>query len=420
MEGFKFTVIGAGSTYTPELLEGFAGRRESLPAGEIMLYDIDARRLGIMEGFCRRYAARLGLDVRIAATTDLPRAVEGAAFINTQLRVGGNSARVQDEKIPMRHGLIGQETTGAGGFMKALRTIPVMLDICRVIQRCAPDAWVVNYTNPTGLVAEAVARFAQVRFAGFCSGGIFPKMWAQRALGLPYDAVRYDYVGLNHMNFMYNLRIHGRPATQEEFRAVAAQNTEIDPQIVELLGCIPSPYLQYYYSTRRKLASLQAAPRTRGEQVLALEQEIYAAYADPATDTKPDALAKRGGGGYSDVAMAFIDAVYNDRDTWMVVNVPNEGAVSFLPDDASVETACIVNAAGIRPLKVSGIPAGVSGLIHAVKEYEQLAVEAAVTGDLRTAKLALLAHPLVREMEIIDALLPELMACNAAYLPQFS
>ena len=419
MSDFKFTIIGAGSTYTPELLEGFALRKESLPVKEIMLYDINESRLAVMEGFCRRNAKRLGLDTTICATTDLARAVSGAAFINTQLRVGGNQARVNDEKIPMKHGLIGQETTGAGGFMKALRTIPVMLDICRVIETHAPEAWVVNYTNPTGLVAEAVSRFTNVRFTGFCSGGIFPKMWAKRALGLDYDAVRYDYVGLNHMNFMYNLRINGRPATEAEFLAIAAQNSEIDLELVKLLGCIPSPYLQYYYTTSRKLSRLKEAPLTRGEQVMALEDEIYTAYADPAADTKPAALAKRGGGGYSDVAMGFVDAVHNDRDTWMVANVPNNGAISFLPNDASVETACIVNAAGVTPLKVSNIPVGVSGLIHAVKEYEQLAVEAAVEGDMRKVKLALLAHPIVREFDVIERLLPELLEANKAYMPQF-
>jgi len=419
MNGFKFTIIGAGSTYTPELLEGFAARRESLPVTEIMLYDIDEKRLGIMEGFCRRNAKHLGLDVEIHATTDLAKAVSGAAFINTQLRVGGNQARVNDEKIPMKHGLIGQETTGAGGFMKALRTIPVMLDICRAIKAHAPEAWVVNYTNPTGLIAEAVTRYTDVRFVGFCSGGIFPKMWAKRALGLDYDAVRYDYVGLNHMNFMYNLRINGRAATEEEFLAIAAQSGEVDPELVKLLGCIPSPYLQYYYTTGRKLARLKAQPQTRGEQVMALEKEIYAAYADVNAFTKPEALAKRGGGGYSDVAMGFVDAVYNDKDTWMVCNVPNNGAISFLPDSAVVETGCLVNAAGVAPLKVSGIPAGVSGLIHAVKAYEQLAVEAAVEGDLRKARLALLAHPIVREFDVIERILPELLEANKAYLPQF-
>ena len=419
MTGFKFTIIGAGSSYTPELLEGFAKRQDRLPVREIMLYDIDQNRLGIMEGFCKRYAKHLGLDAAINSTTNLAKAVDSAAFINTQLRVGGNAARVLDEKIPMKYGLIGQETTGAGGFMKALRTIPVMLDICRTIEQYAPDAWVVNYTNPTGLISEAVFRNTAVKLAGFCSGGIFPKMWAKSALGLEHDAVRYDYVGLNHMNFIYNLKIHGRPATSKEFLAIAAQNSEIDIELVKLLGCIPSPYLQYYFTTSKKLASLKSAELTRGEQVMELEKEIYAAYADPAVSTKPKALDQRGGGGYSDVAMGFVDAIYNDRDTWMVINVPNNGAVSFLADNASVETGCIVNAAGITPLKVNNIPAGVSGLIHAVKEYEQLAVEAAVEGDMHKAKRALLAHPLVREYDIIDKLLPELMEANRQYLPQF-
>ncbi len=419
MKGFKFTISGAGSTYTPELIEGLAQKKESLPVREIMLHDIDEKRLDIMEGFCKRYVKELGLDVTINKTTDLARAVEGAYFVNTQIRVGGNEARVLDEKIPLSHGLIGQETTGAGGFMKAMRTIPVMLNLAKTIEKYSPDAWIVNYTNPTGLVSEAVTRYTNAKIAGFCSGGIFPKMWAKKSMGIEYDRVRYDYVGLNHMNFIYNISIDGRAATEEEFIHIAKANPEIDLELVKLLNAIPSPYLQYYYHTHRKLDQFKNAQYTRGQQVMMMEKEIYSAYADEKISTKPEALNKRGGGGYSDVAMGFLDAVYNDQDTWMIVNVPNNGAVDFLPDSAVVEIGCLVNGVGMQPLKVKNVPPMVWGLISEVKNYEQLAVEAAVEGDINKAKLALMAHPLVRDYNLIEKMLPELMEANKAYLPQF-
>ncbi len=419
MSKFKFTVIGAGSTYTPELIEGLAQWKDKLPVDEIALCDIDEKRLGIMEGFTRRYASNLGLKIKITATTDRLKAIENAVFVNTQIRVGGNEARVLDEKIPMSYGLIGQETTGAGGFTKALRTIPVMLDIARDVEKVAPEAWIVNYTNPTGLVAEAVNRYTKANIAGFCSGGIFPKMWAKSALGLEYKQVRYDYVGLNHMNFISNIKIDGRAATEEEFLAIAAENRDLDLELVKLLGCIPSPYLQYYYHTSQKLHKLKNSSQTRGECVQVLEKEIYEAYANPLNNTKPAALEKRGGGGYSEVAMGFLNAIYNDQDTWMIVNVPNNGAVSFLPEEAVIETGCLVNKAGVQPLRVSSVPPMVYGLIAAVKNYESLAVEAAVEGNRIKAMQALLAHPLVREYSLIEPLLNDLLEKNKQYLPQF-
>lgn len=415
----KFTVVGAGSSYTPELIEELAQRQEELPVKEIMLYDINEKRLDIMTGFVERFSKYLGFNVKVNKTTDLKRALDGAQFVDTQIRVGGNAARVQDEKIPLSMGLVGQETTGAGGMMKAFRTIPVMLDVARAMEEVAPDGWMINYTNPTGLITEAITRNTKVKIAGFCSGGIFPKMWAKRALGIDYSRVQYDYAGLNHMNFSSNITIDGRPVTEEEFCRIAKQNKDIDLELIQLLGAIPSPYLQYYYHTEKKVEAFRNASQTRGEYVMDLEKEIYAAYADPAVDKKPDALKKRGGGGYSEVAIGFVNAVYNNVDTSMVVNVSNNGAIKFLPDNAVVEVGCLVNAHAIAPLHVGKVPEMAWGLIAAVKNYEQLAVEAAVEGDTRKAELALLAHPLVHDYEIIKELLPKLLETNREYLPQF-
>lgn len=420
MEGIKFTIVGAGSSYTPELLDELAARREQLDVKEILLYDIDESRLDIMARFCRRFASKLGLDAVISSTMDLDKALYGANFVDTQIRVGGNRQRVLDEKIPLKYHLVGQETTGAGGMMKALRTIPVMLDVARRMERLSPEGWIINYTNPTGLVTEAVTRFTHAHIAGFCSGGIFPKMWAKKALGVDYSRVQYDYAGLNHMNFMSNITIDGRPVTDDEFIKIASENDSVNLDLIRLLGVIPSPYLQWYYQTAEKVDRVLGSPMTRGEEVMQLEKEVYAAYADESNSSKPAALAKRGGGGYSEVAMNFVNAVANNADTEMVVNVPNNGAIRFLPDSAVVEIGCLVNRRGLMPLNVAHVPEMCWGLISAVKNYEQLAVEAAVEGDVRKMKLALLAHPLVREYDLVEKLVPELLEANRQFLPQFN
>lgn len=418
-EKIKFTVVGAGSSYTPELIEELAQRQEQLPVKEIMLYDINEKRLDIMAGFTERFSKTLGFDVKVSKTTDLKRALEGAQFVDTQIRVGGNLARIKDEKIPLSMGLVGQETTGAGGMMKAFRTIPVMLEVARMMEEVSPEGWLINYTNPTGLITEAITRNTKAKIAGFCSGGIFPKMWAKKAMGIEYSRVQYDYAGLNHMNFTTNITIDGRPVTQDEFELIAKQNQDVDLELIQLLGVIPSPYLQYYYHTRKRVETLCNASQTRGEYVLELEKEVYQKYANPSVSTKPEALAKRGGGGYSEVAIGFVNGIYNNVDTCMVVNVPNKGAIKFLPDNAVVEVGCLVNAHGISPIHVAKVPEMAWGLIAAVKNYEQLAVEAAVEGDIRKAKLALLAHPLVHDYEVVKELLPRLLEANREYLPQF-
>lgn len=415
----KICIIGAGSPYTPELLEKLSEWRDRLPVRELVLMDTDADRLAIMTGFCQRYANALGTDIVIRGTTDRVDAIRDASFINTQIRVGGNRARIQDEKIPLSLGLIGQETTGAGGFAKALRTLPVMVDIARDVRKHAPDAWIVNYTNPTGLVAEAVIRHTGAKIAGLCAGGVFAQHWVGRSMGVAPQSVRYDLAGLNHMNFAYNLTASGRPLTNQEFSAAAREVGPVDPALIETLGALPSPYLQYYLHTTAKVAAMKAAGRTRGEEVLAMEPELFSAFADPAADRKPDLLKKRGGGGYADVAIGFMDAVWNARDSWMVVNVPNGRTLPFLPEDAVIETACLVGADGIRPLPVKDPPMAVRGLIAAVKSYEQLAVEAAMTGCRRTALAALMAHPLVRDGDVARTLLEQLLEANRSWLPLF-
>lgn len=415
----KFTIVGAGSSYSPELVDEMIVRRETLPIDEIVLYDINQERLDIMEGFLKRYCAKRDFAVKIRQTTDLDDALYGADFVDTQIRVGGNQQRVKDEKIPLKYGLIGQETTGAGGMMKAFRTIPVMLDVAEHMVKNSPEGWIINYTNPAGLVTEAVTRYTRANIAGFCSGGIFPKMWAKRSMGIDYHRVQYDYVGLNHLNFISNITIDARPITEEEFDTLAKTNDDVGLEIQKLLGCLTSPYLQYYYKTRQRVSELEAKAQTRGEYVQDLEKIVFAGYADTDNADIPQELYKRGGGGYSEVAMNFVNAVYNNVDTEMVVNVPNKGAVPFLPDEGVVEINCLVNKRGMAPIHKANVPAPCWGLIAAVKNYEMLAVEAAVEGNVTKMKQALLAHPLVREYSIVEKLVPDLLEGSKEFLPQF-
>ncbi len=416
----KIAIIGAGSSYTPEILEGLASLRERLPVRQIHLMDLDPARLEVMTGFCRRFAARLGFEVEWLSSTDRRAAIEGARFVLTQIRVGGNAARVLDEKIPLRHGFIGQETTGPGGLFKALRTIPAMLEIARDVEALNPEAWIVNYSNPTGLVTEAVSRCTRARIAGLCSGGLFPRWWAAEALGAAPEQVHYDYFGLNHLSFAYHLTVNGRPLTADELARVAARlGGAVDAGLVQKLGLIPSPYLQYYFHRRRALSRAQARELSRGEEVQRLEKVIFTAYADPHCDEKPGALAKRGGGGYSEVALGLMDAIYNNAERTMIVNVPQRGAVEGFPPEAVFELPCLVRADGIHPLRQAEVPRAVWGLVAAVKNYEQLAVDAALSGSRDTALLALLAHPLVGDYDAAQALLEDMLQAHRAYLPQF-
>ena len=422
MNNITLSIIGAGSSYTPEIIERLAGMREALPVQKLFFMDIHPGRLETVAGFCRRFAKQLNFPIQIETTTDLHEAVAEAKFVITQVRVGGNTQRVLDEKIPLKYGIIGQETTGPGGMFKALRTIPVMIDIARAVESANPGAWIVNYANPTGLNTEAVQRFTQANMVGLCSGAFFPRDAVSNALGVANESVSYDYFGLNHLNFGYNLTTHGRPLTDCEFDRVAETiygGHAVQGGLIKNLRLLPSPYLQYFFHRRRLVAETQQKEKTRGEVVQILESEIFAAYADPAQVTKPEALSKRGGGGYSEIALEVVNAIHNNLGKVIIVNTANRGAVPFLPQDAALEMPCVVNASGIHPLVVPDIPKPIWGLIAAVKNYEQLVVEASVSGDRGTALQALLAHPLVGDYDVAQPLLDEMLEANRTFLPQF-
>jgi 6-phospho-beta-glucosidase len=417
----KIAIIGAGSSYTPEIIEELVRLKDRLPVTRLAFMDIDEQRLEIMTGFCQRFMLHLGHQIEIDPTTDRRRAIEDSRFVLTQIRVGGNAQRVLDEKIPLKYGVIGQETTGPGGMFKALRTIPVMLEIAREVEAVAPDAWIINYTNPTGLIAEAVNNYTGVTVAGLCAGAYFPRNAVQHALEVPGSSIYYDYFGLNHLNYGYNLRVNGRFLSDQDWAKIAQMATwgSVNAELIRMMNVIPSPYLQYYFHHTQCVAQAGIKTLTRGETVQQIEAEVFRHYADPTQDTKPEALNKRGGGGYSEIALSVMEAAYTNQNRNIIINVPNRGAVTGMPDDAVLEIPCLVNASGIFPLRQPEVPRVMWGLISAVKTYEQYTVEAAITGSREAALLALMSHPLVGEYELAVPLLDEMLHANQAFLPQF-
>jgi 6-phospho-beta-glucosidase len=407
----KLTIIGAGSSYTPELFEKLATVREQFPVRTVTLMDTDAKRLEAVASFCARYSKHLCLNLSIESTLDLHKAIYGADFINTQIRVGKNQSRIKDEKIPLSMGVIGQETTGPGGFMKALRTIPAMMQIAQSIKQNAPHAWLINYTNPTGIIAQALHDYTDVKCAALCAGGIRAAWRTASAFNVDWKDVQFDIFGLNHLNYSYNIKVRGRPITPDEFTKIVSR-AEVSEELALAIGAVPSGYLQYFYHRNRVIEKLQKAKQTRGEQVLELEKEIFADFLNPDFHEKPPSLKKRGGGGYSEVAIGVMDAIYNNKDTWHVINVPNNGVFKTLPDNAVMETAVLVNANGIKPLAAAPPPKSVWGFVAAVKNYEMLTAQAAVTGDYTTALLALTHHPLVGDYDLAKKMLNQMLLEN--------
>lgn len=414
----SIVLIGAGSVYTPELLEIMGTLKASLPVRELRLMDPDPERLRIMYGFTDRFLKNIKYDLKLVKTSDRIEAVKGVDFVITQIRVGGNRARVKDEEIPLRYGLLGQETTGAGGFSNALRTIPVMLDIARDVEKYNPTAWMINYTNPTGIVAEAVDKYTGARFISLCGGGRHPGNMLHKAYGIDHSRVRYDFFGLNHLNFSYNITIDGRPVTDEEFEKMA-ECVGFDKELILQQKLLPSLYLPYFYNRKHKVDDQLKETKTRGAVVREIEKELFKIYDDPKVATRPELLSKRGGGDYAEMAFGVIGAIANNSDLFAVCNVQNNGVIPFLPKDAVIETACMVNADGARPMSFKSFPDSVWGLIAAVKNYESLTVEAAVHGDRNKALMALLAHPLIMDYDLAKPMLDDILEANKEFLPQF-
>ncbi|HSN77508.1 MAG TPA: 6-phospho-beta-glucosidase, partial [Anaerolineae bacterium] len=401
----KVAVIGGGSSYTPELVKGFLDRIESFPLSDLWLVDIDPQRLDVVGGFAQRMVAAKGSPFRVHLTTDRRAGVAGASYVTTQLRVGGMAARRNDEYLGKRHGLIGQETTGVGGMAKALRTIPVALSIAADMAELAPGAPLVNFTNPAGLVTEALARYAPDTPAiGVCNVPITTKMGIldllQRRTGqaIAPERAELQTLGLNHLSWHRGFTVDGEDVWPAVIEGTLAELRESehpawDPALIETLQMLPNYYLSYFYTTAKKLVEQEQWPPSRAETVMQVEAGLLAEYADPSRTEPPADLMKRGGAWYSTVATQLLNAHYNDLGETHVVNVPQRGAVPGWPADWVLELPARISRAGVEPLPAEPLPPVCFGLLAAVKSYELLTVEAAVHGDRKAAYEALLAHP---------------------------
>ncbi len=428
----KIAVIGGGSTYTPELVNGFLERTASLPVTELWLMDIDSARLDIVGGFARRMVQAKGEPFKVVLTGDQQAAIQDASYVITQLRVGQMPARVADEYLGLRHGLIGQETTGVGGMAKALRTIPVVLKIADDMRTLAAQgALLANFTNPAGLVTQALHEYApDVPAVGVCNVPITTKMGIIAGLkelkdtDVTPERTELNTLGLNHLSWHRGFTVDGEDIWPQVIEAELAQlrtepEPEWDPRTIEILGMLPNYYLQYFYYTDHKLKSQESWPPSRGEEVIKIENDLLRQYADPALTSPPADLMLRGGAYYSTVATQLLNAHYNNLGETHVVNTAHAGAISGWPSDWVLEMPCKVDKAGIHPLPADPLPLVCSGLLAQVKSYELLTVEAAVHGNRNAAYQALLAHPLGPKAHQVQAVLDDLLAINKDYLPRF-
>ena len=425
--GVKLAVVGGGSTYTPELIDGIARRNDRLPVDELVLHDIDRERLDIVGGLAGRMLERLGWGGRLVLTEDIDAAIAGASYVLIQLRVGGQAARLVDETLPPRFGTIGQETTGAGGFAKALRTVPVVLDLAeRTARLAASDAWIVDFTNPVGIVTQALLDEGH-RAIGLCNVAIgFQRRFAAR-FGVEPERVELEHVGLNHLSWIRGVRVDGVDRLDEILDADAdeiARDVGTPAEIVRLTRSIPSYYLKYYYRFDEVLRGQLDGDETRAEQVIDIEGELLDMYRNPNLDEKPKLLERRGGAFYSEAAAQLIASLHDGRGDVQVVDIRNgDGtgarALPELPDTAVVEVPARITRAGAQVIPQAPLDPGMRGLVQAMKAYEELAVAAARSGDRRIALQALLANPLVARWSIAGPLLDALLEANRDKLPRF-
>lgn len=427
----KIAVIGGGSSYTPELMEGIINHKDSLPVTEVVLIDIPEgqEKVSINTAFAKRMAEKAGLPISVRYTLDRREGLKDASFVIAQIRVGGLDAREKDERIPLKYDVIGQETTGPGGFFKALRTIPVMLSICRDMEEVCKDAWLINFTNPSGIITEAILKNTKVKCIGLCNVSINMRYDAAERLSVSPDELDCRFIGLNHLSVMNHAYYQGKDRILD---AVSVENTESvvkniqkDAEmdaVAKELGCLLSPYMQYFYTEKEALQheKMEAIglTGTRAAQVKEVEKNLFECYKDINLREKPAALAKRGGARYSMAAICLIDSIYNDTNDVQVVDVFNNGIIPQLPDDVVIEVNCRIGRNGAAPL-ASDVPASVLGLIGQVKAYEEYTIESAITGDRNKALIALLNNPLIHDVRDAKGILNELLEAHRAYLPAF-
>ncbi|RKC67493.1 6-phospho-beta-glucosidase [Listeria monocytogenes] len=434
-KGIKIATIGGGSSYTPELIEGFIKRQDELPVRELWLVDVEAGRekLEIVGNLAKRMVKKAGVNMEIHLTLDREEALKDADFVTTQLRVGLLDARVKDERIPNSYGVVGQETNGPGGMFKGLRTIPVILDICKDMERLCPDAWLINFTNPAGMVTEAVLRYSnQKKVVGLCNGPIGIERNIAETLGVDVSEIYVEFVGLNHMVFAKTVYHNGKDVTKdvvfkmtEDEAGSSLKNinaTGWDKTFLRTLNMIPIDYLRYYWQTKQQLedqARAYAEHGTRAEVVKKVEAELFELYKQEELAEKPKQLEQRGGAYYSEAACNLINSIYNDKRDIQIVNTRNNGAILDIDPDSAVETNCVITRQGPIPLASGRLPIAINGIIQEIKTFERLTAEAAVTGDYDKALLAMTINPLTPSESVAREMLDELLEAHKEYLPNF-
>lgn len=423
MKELKICVIGAGSTYSPELVDGFLNRQDKMRVKEFALMDINRDRLEIVGGLIGRMAKNFDPQPVVSLTTNLQDAITGADYVVTQFRVGMLPARAKDEAIPLKYGYIGQETTGPGGFAKALRTIPEMIKIAKCMELYAPEAKLINFTNPSGIITEAVSKYTSVPVVGLCNGPLTTFKRTSEIMGWQKDDVFYDYFGLNHLGFIKGIYVNGKDVTDDAFEKILSH-----PKCDYMLGyafhkkhalamrVLPVGYLQYYYHQKEVYDKLSAQKLTRAQQLMEVDKQLLKDYSDPNLNTKPAGLEQRGGAWYSEAAVALINSMENNDGAVHVINVQNNGAIAGLDDDAVIEIPAVVGGANIKPLHLGKLPDAISGLVHHVKAYESLTVKAGAEHSKETALLALAAHPFLRSVTDADNLLEDIIAAHPEYI----
>lgn len=434
-KGIKIVTIGGGSSYTPELVEGFIKRYDILPVRELWLVDIEEGRekLEIVGNLAKRMVEKSGLPIEIHLTLDRREALKDADFVTTQLRVGLLDARIKDESIPLRHGLIGQETNGAGGMLKAFRTIPVILDIDKDMAELCPNAWMINFTNPAGMVTEALIRYGNnKKVIGLCNVPIGMEKAVASVMDVDHSRVTVDFAGLNHMVYGIKMYVDGKDVSTEVIDRMAegkigqivknVKDFEWAPEFIKALGVMPCPYHKYYYQKQEMLDDELkefAKGQCRAEVVKGVEKELFDLYNDENLDIKPPQLEKRGGAYYSDAACRLITSIYNDTRDVQPVDVRNNGAINGIDDDSVVEISCVITSDGPKPITVGKLPIGINGLVQQIKSFERLCIEAAVEGNYGKALLALTTNPLTSSDKLAKVVLDELLEAHKEYLPQF-
>ncbi|GDY28059.1 6-phospho-beta-glucosidase [Agarivorans sp. Toyoura001] len=431
----KITIIGAGSSYTPELIEGLIHRSSELPIGQLWLVDIEEGhdKVNIIGDLTRRMLAKNNLEhINVHVTLDRKEALKGADFVCSQFRAGCLEGRIRDERISLKYGMIGQETNGLGGFANACRTIPIALEIAHEMEELCPDAWLLNFTNPSGMVTEAILKHTKVKAVGLCNVPVI----MQKGIAKMLDVNEQDFVlqvaGLNHFIFARQVLINGQDKLEDIVDEMLSGNDTLVPanipafdwpeQLLRNMGMIPCAYLRYYYTSQDIMQQeiVEAnGEGTRGEVVKAMEERLFDIYRNPALSEKPKELEKRGGQYYSEAACELMSSIYNDKRTIMHVNTRNNGTIAGLSDDCAVEVSSMITRSGPVPLNVAPFPSDTLRLIQMMKEFETLTVEAAVTGDRNIAHRALILNPLVTTGCILEEALNETIDENLDFMPQF-